>query len=122
MLGTAFVNGHDCYHLALSPQGDANRFRIREAYIDRSTFAPWRLIDATNFRSGVATETAWAIDFADVNGAHYISQEHSLSPLFTEDHRYSSVAVTFENIHERRGPFPFEAIAPSEYTSLTEPN
>ena len=121
MLGTASINGHDCYHLSLNPERDASRYRIREAWIDRATFAPWRIVNASNFRSGIASDIGWTIDFADVNGAHYIAQERANGLIGDEDHRFSSVAVTFEDIHPRRGPFPFEAIAPSSYTTLTEP-
>ena len=121
LLGTDFVNGHDCYHLSLNPERDASKYRIREAWIDRATFAPWRIINATNFRAGIASSVGWTIDFADVNGAHYISQERANGTIESDDHRFGSVAVTFENIHERRGPFPFEAVAPSEYLTLAEP-
>lgn len=121
MLGFASINGHDCYHLGFTPERDLARNRIREAWIDRSSYAPWRIIDATNFRSSVPASVAWTIDFTDVNGAHYISQERANGSFENDDHRFSNVAVTFENLHERRGPFPFEAIAPSSYLSLTEP-
>lgn len=115
------IDGHDCYHLALTPARDPSHYRIREAWIDRVSYAPWKLIDASNFRSGAAANVAWTINFADVNGAHYISRERADAPISLNGRAFSSATVSFENVREMRGGFPLELVPPSSYSALTEP-
>lgn len=98
-LGTATIDGHPCYHLGLTPTRDPGHFRIRQAWIDEQTFAPWQLQDALNFVSGPGTNVAWMIHFADVDGAHYVSEEDAQAPMSTGGEIYTKAAVRFENIH-----------------------
>jgi len=99
LLGIESVDGHACYHLALAPTREPGRFRIRQAWIDESSFAPWRLIDAVNFSNGPGTGVAWTIDFADVGGAHYIATEAADAPMSVSGEIYSAATIRFENIH-----------------------
>ena len=121
LLGSELVAGHDCYHLAFTPERDPSRYRIREAWIDHASFAPWKLVDASNFRNGAANTVSWTIDFADVNGAHYISRERANTPITQGGTTFSSAVVSFENLREREGSFPLEMVAPSAYPTLGEP-
>lgn len=98
MLGTDSVAGHACYHLGLKPVKDPGRYRIREAWIDESTFAPWQLKDASNFESGSATSVPWTIRFADISGAHYISDEQADAPISTQGEIYTQTDVRFESV------------------------
>ena len=99
LLGTEVVDGHACYHLSLTPTRDPGRFRIRQAWIDEQSFAPWQLEDALNFTNGPGTKVAWMIHFADVDAAHYVSEEDALAPMSTGGEIYTKAAVRFENIH-----------------------
>jgi hypothetical protein len=99
MLGTETIDGHSCYHLSLLPQREPHKFRIRQAWIDESTFATWRLVDAGNFAAGAVTTVPWTIRFADVAGAHYISEEDAGAALAKDGEVFSNVAFRFENVH-----------------------
>jgi hypothetical protein len=98
LLGTDTIDGHPCYHLGLQPVRDPGRYRIREAWIDERTYAPWQLKDATNFVGGPATRVPWMIHFADLDGAHYISEEDAQAPIAASGEIYTKTAVRFENV------------------------
>lgn len=98
LLGTETIDGHACYHLALKPLKDPGRYRIREAWIDESTFAPWQLKDSTNFVYGSATSVPWTIRFADVDGAHYVSDEKADAPISEQGEIYTQTEVRFKSI------------------------
>ncbi len=99
LLGTETVDGHACYHLALQPTREPHRFRIRQAWIDEATYAPWRLVDALNFIDGPGTAVAWTIDFADIDGAHYVATESANAAIAVSGEIYQQTTVRFENIH-----------------------
>lgn len=98
LLGTENVDGHDCYHLGLKPMRDPGRYRIREAWIDEKSYAPWQLKDAVNFVNGPATSVPWTIRFADINGAHYIREERADAPLSANGEIYTSASIQFQSI------------------------
>ncbi len=97
-LGTETIDGHACYHLAVQPQRDPGRLRIRQAWIDETSYATWQLLDASNFRNGVGTRVPWTMHFADVDGAHYISEEDASAPMARRGEIFSHVAVRFEDL------------------------
>ncbi len=121
LLGTDTIDGHGCYHLGLKPVKDPGRYRIREAWIDESTFAPWQLKDATNFVSGDATSVPWTIRFADIAGAHYISEEDADAPVATQGEIYTRAALRFESIVATTTPQRIE-LAGSSRETLEEPD
>ncbi len=98
LLGTENVDGHPCYHLALTPTREPGRFRIREAWIDESTYATWKLRDALNFTNGAGTRVPWTIRFVDVDGAHYIAEEDADAPMSVSGEVYTKAAIRFEDI------------------------
>ncbi len=120
LLGTEAIDGHPCYHLGLKPVKDPGKYRIREAWIDQSTFAPWQLKDSTNFDSGDATSVPWTIRFADIAGAHYISEEDADAPLSTQGEIYTRAALRFESVVAASKPPRIELPGGSRMT-LEEP-
>lgn len=98
LLGTQTIDGHDCYHLALKPERDPGRLRIREAWIDERSYATWQLVDAVNFRRGPLTKMPWTIHFADVDGAHYIREEDAAVAVAKDGLLFSDVAINVEKI------------------------
>ncbi len=99
LLGTDTIDGHACYHLGLTPTRDPGRFRIRQAWIDEQTYAPWQLQDALNFVNGPGTSVPWMIHFTDIDGAHYVSGEDAQAPMSTGGEIYTKTTVRFENVH-----------------------
>ncbi len=120
LLGTDTIDGHACYHLGLKPVKDPGRYRIREAWIDQTTFAPWRLKDSTNFVAGDATSVPWTIQFKDIAGAHYISEEDADAPVSSQGEIYTRTAVRFESVAAASKPPHIELPGGSRAT-LEEP-
>jgi hypothetical protein len=98
LAGEDLVNGHTCYHLALQPVHNAGRYRLRDVWVDESTFATERLKESMNFVNGPGTDVPWTVDFADIGGAHYVSTEHADAPMSYRGLIYTSASVRFENI------------------------
>jgi hypothetical protein len=121
LLGEETIAGHLCYHLALTPTRDPGRYRIRQAWIDEKTFAPWQLIDALNFTDGPGTKVPWTIRFADDGGAHYIAEEEARAPIATGGEVYTRTEIRFENIVPALSP-PSAPIVADPGTVLTEPS
>lgn len=121
LLGIDTIDGHPCYHLALTPVRDPGRFRIRQAWIDEQTYAPWQLLDATNFDGGAGTHVAWMIHFADVAGAHYVSEEDAQAPMATGGEIFTKTAVRFQDVRAVDAPTVRDQILQSVGTPLTEP-
>jgi|GEM_PF-850727 len=120
-LGTDSIDGHPCYHLGLTPTRDPGRFRIRQAWIDEQTYAPWQLQDALNFVDGPGTSVAWMIHFADIDGAHYISDEDAQAPMPVGGEIYTKASVRFENVHAVDVSSIRPAIIDNAGTVLQEP-
>jgi hypothetical protein len=99
LLGTDSIDGHDCYHLSLQPQREPGKYRIRQAWIDESTFATWQLVNAMNFTGGPVNRVPWTIHFADIAGAQYIREEDANAAVAKDGEIFSQVAFRFENIH-----------------------
>jgi len=98
LLGTDVVDGHSCYHLGLEPEREPGVFRIRQAWIDETSFATWKLVNAANFRLGPGTKIPWTIHFADVGGVHYISEEDASTAMDFNAQIFSNASFRFENI------------------------
>jgi hypothetical protein len=121
LLGTETIDGHACYHLGLTPTRDPKRYRIRQAWIDEQTFAPWQLEDALNFSSGPGTNVAWMIHFADIGAAHYVTQEDALAPISTSGEIYTKTAISFVDLHAVSDPTQQPQLVDGG-TLLEEPN
>lgn len=121
LIDTDTIDGHACYHLALTPTHDPHRFRIRQAWIDETTYAPWQLQDVINFVRGPGTDVGWMIHFSDVDGVHYISEEDALAPMSTAGLIYTKAAVRFENIHAVTESSVDAPIMENPDLELTEP-
>ena len=115
------VNGTDCYHLHLQPHIVNGRFRLRDLWIDKDSFATVRAKTALNFVDGPGTQIPWTIDFADVDGARYIRSETADGAYRYARRSYDSVSIRFENVHALKRLFPIEVVAPGVYLLLTEP-
>jgi hypothetical protein len=120
LLGTDTIDSHACYHLGLKPVHDPGRYRIREAWVDESTFAPWQLKDSLNFVSGPGTTVPWTIRFADIAGAHYIAEEKADAPMSVDGEIYTQASVRFESIVASGKPTHIELAGGSRET-LEEP-
>jgi hypothetical protein len=122
LVGTETIDGHPCYHLALVPLRDPGRYRIRQAWIDETSYAPWQLQDQINFVSGPGTKVSWMIHFGDVDGAHYIREEEAQAPMAAGGEIYTKTALRFENVHAVTDSTVHPQIVPNVGTPIVEPS
>lgn len=110
---------HQDYHLKLKPLGDPWHFRLRQMWIDSSTFATDKIEQDGNFTATVATKVPWTVTFHDVNGARYIDTESETAYLGKGKGALHDVSFAFENVMTAAAP-PLVA-APIPYGALFEP-
>jgi hypothetical protein len=122
LLGIETIDGHPCYHLVLVPLRDPGRYRIRQAWIDVNTYAPWQLLDQSNFVGGPGTKVSWMIHFGDVAGAHYIREEDAQAPMSAGGEIYTAASVRFESLHGVNESSVHPQIEPNVGTALAEPS
>ncbi|MDQ2991865.1 MAG: hypothetical protein M3R30_03460 [Candidatus Eremiobacteraeota bacterium] len=99
LLGVEQIDGAPAYHLALKPLGNPHVYRLRDIWVDTATYATRRLINAGNFVDGPWPGLNWTVDFASVDGALYIADEHLAAPVAFRGLRYLDTLVSFSDVH-----------------------
>jgi len=120
--GDEVVDGVDTYHLRLAPLHVDGRYRLRDLWIDRATYATVRARTVSNFVDGPGTGIPWTIDFSDVDGARYIASESADARYKYGGRSYDSVDIRFENIRVRATQLPFQPVPFSAFLILVEPS
>lgn len=113
------VDGHDCYHLLLTPAHDPQHFRLRELWIDAQTYQTRQLLSAGNF---TGFQAPWLVKFAEIDGAMYIASEAAQAPIGVGDHRYQQAALAFESIAKTTQPVHQTNFFTTNQTIVTEPD
>jgi hypothetical protein len=97
---------HQDYHLSMKPLVDPRKYRLRDVWIDTSTYATDRLRVAGNFTDTAMEAVPWLVNLQQIGGATYITNERAEAPL--EGYRgrmYDAFAVSFENVGNGTKPF-----------------
>jgi hypothetical protein len=98
LVGTDDIDGSPAYHLALHPLREPHRYRLRDLWVDTTTYAPRKLVEALNFANGPATNVPWSVTFKDRDGALYIDKETALAPMQYRGLIYTQASVTIEDL------------------------
>lgn len=101
LAGIEPIEGHNCYHLSLRPNGNPRQYRLRDAWIDTQTFETRQILNAGNF---TGSTVPWLIMFENVGGALYIAQEVAQAPVGVGEHRYERASISFESIAQSSRP------------------
>jgi hypothetical protein len=99
LVGIETIDGAPAYHLALQPLGNPHVFRLRDLWVDTSTYATRQLVNAGNFTDGPWPGLKWTVRFASIDGGLYISDEYTADPTPFRGLRYLDARVTFADIH-----------------------
>ena len=114
------------YHLRLTPRREPQRNRLREMWVDVSTFTPLRVITAGNFTAGPPTRARWLTTFHRVRNCTLIDTETALEPLdYGRSNVYDRTSIVFDVISDpdayrtpvltfRRPPAGDELVEPDE--------
>ncbi len=121
------IDVHQDYHLLLRPIRDPGRYRLREAWIDTTTFATDKLITQGNFVEGPGTAVPWTITFTQIDGCPYIATERTQASLavgrrpYENVRRYDKVSLSFEYLKAASIP-SFAKFYDFSSAPLTEPS
>lgn len=120
LVGVESLGGHSDFHLSLRPVRDPQRYRLRDAWIDASTYTTDRLGLMGNFKDVAMARVPWIVDFEQLAGATYISKEVSQAPLQGYRSRmYDRFLITFEDYTTGKVPFMNAGARPQ--SALDEP-
>ncbi|GAC1579764.1 MAG: hypothetical protein NVS3B7_13970 [Candidatus Elarobacter sp.] len=93
------------YHLALRPLHDPMRYRLRELYVDGTTWRPEEAIVDGIANRAPLTKVPWRVEYRQVDGATYIASETALKDLdYGKAGTLRWVTVSFEEL--KRGAKP----------------
>ena len=93
------------HHLRLRPLRDPHRFRIREMWVDVSSFATRTIVTEGNFTDGPPLGVRWTITFRTIDGAHYIDTETATAALrYGHGRTYDEASITFDPLEPRAAP------------------
>jgi hypothetical protein len=98
LVGTDDIDGSPAYHLSLHPLREPHRYRLRDLWVDATTYAPRKLIEALNFANGPGTNVPWSVTFTNQDGALYIDKETALAPIQYRGLIYTQASVSIEDL------------------------
>ena len=81
LLGREIDDGADVYHLALRPLDNPERNRVRELWVDASSFEVRKLVTQGIFEKGPPTTVPWTVTFMELHGHWLIRQEVTTATL-----------------------------------------
>jgi hypothetical protein len=99
LAGIESVAGSDAYHLRLVAMRDPKVFRLRDLWIDDSSYRVLRLQTQGNFQNAPMSNVPWVVTFQQIDGVEYIDSETAEGPLpFKRDRTYTRAAISFDHI------------------------
>lgn len=118
LVGIEAVDGQPCYHLALVPNGNPHVLRLRDAWIDTSSFQTRQIVTDGNF---TGSNVPWLISFENISGALYIVSEMAQAPIGVGEHRYEQASILFEGIAPTSAPTHLDGMFVTKQSLMTEP-
>jgi hypothetical protein len=120
LAGVDTIDGHADYHLTLRPLQDPQKYRLRDMWVECSTYATDKLRVGANFNDDATEHVPWIVNLQQWNGATYVTNEVAEAPLDGYRGRmYDSFSVAFSIDGTDRAPFAFGGS--SGGGSLSEP-
>lgn len=119
--GTQPLGGHVDYHLLLKPVSQPGTYRLREMWVDTSTYATDRVITDGNFTAAGLTRVRWQTDFSQINGATFIQTENSLAGVDVDRRQYDSASVAFTDVTSVPDSAPLSSLARFTTDASTAP-
>jgi hypothetical protein len=95
LAGETTIDDRSCWHLTLSPLGNAGTYRVRDLYVEEATNQIVRLRTDGNFTNKATGKGLWTIDFANVGDAWYIADESSDGAVDTDAGHFDRIDVRF---------------------------
>lgn len=124
LIDSPMLDGVATYHLALHPTRNAKTNRLRELWLDSSTYLPIRAITSGNFTQAPLVDVPWIVTFRMQDGLLYVNDEKAIGTLYMP-HRevVHDATVAFQNVTDGDGKlFDLPLIEQNDIDSgLSEP-
>jgi hypothetical protein len=96
------------YHLRLTPLHDPDHYRLRELWVDGSTWLPEESVVAGIGNRPPLTKLAWRVEYRQTQGATYIARETALGDVdYGGAGKLHDVQIAFEEVDLRSYPTPY---------------
>jgi hypothetical protein len=96
------------YHLRLTPLRDPYHYRLRELWVDGTTWLPEESIVAGIGSHPPLTKVLWRIEYRQTQGATYIARETALADVdYGKAGKLQDVQIAFEEVDLRSLPPPY---------------
>jgi hypothetical protein len=96
------------YHLRLAPLRDPDRHRLRELWVDGTTWLPEESVVAGIGSHPPLTKVSWRIEYRQTAGATYIARETALADVdYGKAGMLRGVQIAFEEVDLRSFPSPY---------------
>jgi hypothetical protein len=102
LTGVETLDAHQTYHLHLVPLREPSKYRLREVWVDKTSYALWRVVTAGNFVAGPPTRSGWMTTYqVSPAGCRYIDRETALETLdYGRNRKYAHTTLTFSLIND----------------------
>lgn len=98
LLGEESVDGTACWHLRLRPLGNPGKYRLRDLWVEKTSYQTIRLRTYGNFTAKETGSGLWTVAYSLIDGSWYLTSEVSNGPVEGPDGWYAHVAVQFTDI------------------------
>ena len=112
------VDAHNDYHLTLQPIHEPEKYRLRDVWVNASSFATDKLVTQGNFLYGGMGGVPWTVSFEEISGAPYIASEYTESAFSLDQYHYDAARITFEDVKPEAAP-PFSNLRTFDVNALT---
>lgn len=98
IVGEEPIDGNACWHLTLVPLGNPGRYRLRDLWVDESSYQTRRLVTDGNFTGKETGSGKWTVTYAQLRDAWYLDTEISQGPVYDATGTFQRVTVQFVNV------------------------
>jgi hypothetical protein len=96
------------YHLRLTPMHDPERLRLRELWVDGTTWLPEESVVAGIGNHPPLTKISWRVEYLQTRGATYIARETALGDVdYGKAGTLHDVAIEFAEVELRSSLSPY---------------
>ena len=81
LAGTETIRGVDAYHLALTPLRNPRVYRLRDLWVDTTTFGTVQLTIQGIFEGKPYDDARWVVAYTAIAGRYYVQQIHTEDTL-----------------------------------------
>jgi hypothetical protein len=123
LIDTDVDDGGTEYHLGLTPLHDPSRYRLRELWVDGTTWLTQKAIVAGIGNRSPLMDVSWRVDFRQTDGATYIAQETALADLdYGGAGKLQDVTISFDEFTPTALPTGWKfAMGMSDDKPLSDP-